>query len=200
MKLTDNSFSVPETRFIEIRVNDVNRKPMFVMAENTKVVEGNELKIELNSFDLDNDAIEYSSDNLPTGAELRDNLFVWKPDFDVVSGTEKELSVNFIAYDGDDSEEHKVKITVVNKNRAPELIGSSNNLIVNKDEAVLFEVDVLDEDGDDLIYEWKFGFFDKFVDTNQHQRIFTTTGSKEVKVKVSDGLESVSKVWKVEVV
>ena len=55
-------------------------------------------------------------------------------------------------------------------------------------------------DGDELSYEWNFGFFSKFEGENQHQRIFTTIGSKKVQVTVSDGLETVSKVWNVEVV
>ncbi|MCH8294492.1 hypothetical protein IH992_25695 [Candidatus Poribacteria bacterium] len=43
-------------------------------------------------------------------------------------------------------------------------------------------------------------FFSKFEDGNQHQRIFTTAGNKKVMVTVSDGMESVSKVWDVLVV
>ena len=69
-----------------------------------------------------------------------------------------------------------------------------------KDEPVLFEINAVDADGDKLSYSWNFGFFSKFEGENKHQRIFTTTGSKEVEVVVSDGLESVSKVWNVEVV
>jgi len=72
---------------------------------------------------------------------------------------------------------------------------------VLKDEPTLFEIEVKDIDGNELTYEWDFGFFDKFEnDENKHQRTFTTTGTKEVKVTVSDGLEKVSKVWNVEVV
>ena len=41
---------------------------------------------------------------------------------------------------------------------------------------------------------------DKFESTNTHQRVFTTKGSKEVKVTISDGVEKVEKAWEVEVV
>ena len=61
-------------------------------------------------------------------------------------------------------------------------------------------INAVDEDRDELKYSWNFGFFDKFEGNNQHQRIFTTTGSKKVEITISDGVETVSKVWNVEVV
>ena len=63
-----------------------------------------------------------------------------------------------------------------------------------------FEVNAVDQESDQLIYKWSFGFFDRFVGENKHQRIFTTAGKKKVEVIVSDGVGSVSKVWNVEVV
>jgi len=189
-----------ETRFVNIKVNDVNRKPVFNMIENAEVIEGNELRIELSANDPDNDAVSYSAKKLPKGAKLKDNLFVWKPDFNVVDGTQKELSLNFIATDGIDQDEQKVKITILNNNRAPKIIDYSSSLVAYKGQPILFDVNAIDEDDDELKYEWNFGLFDKFEDINQHQRIFITTGSKKVKVTVSDGLDTVSKVWNVEVV
>lgn len=195
---TDDYFT--ETKLINIKVNDVNRKPLFDKMKNVEVAEGSELKIELSASDPDNDAVSFSAEKLPEGAKLKDNLFVWKPGFDVVNGTEKEFSVNFIVSDGIDEESQKAKITVLNVNQAPKIVSYSDNLIVLKDKPTLFELNAVDEDGNDLTYSWNFGFFSKFEGENQHQRIFTTKGSKEVEVTVSDGLESVSKVWNVEVI
>ncbi len=194
---TDGYFT--ETSFVNIKVNDVNRKPVFDKTANAEVLEGNELRIELSASDPDNGAISFSAKGLPESAVLKDNLFLWKPGF-IVNGTKKEFSVEFVAFDGVDIDTQKVKITVLNVNQAPEIMGYSNNLIALKNEPVLFEVNAVDEDGDELIYNWEFGFFDKYEGENQHQRIFTTTGSKKVQVTVSDGLEAVSKVWNVEVV
>lgn len=194
---TDGFFT--ETRFINVKVNDVNRKPKFDAINNVEVKEGNEVRIELSASDPDNDAVRFFAKNLTFG-ELKDNLFVWEPGFDVVEGIEKEFSVDFIAFDGIDTDSQKVKITVLNVNQAPKIISASDNLIALKDEPVLFEIDATDIDGDELTYSWNFGFFDKFEGGNQHQRIFTTTGSKKVEVIISDGVESVSKVWNVEVV
>ncbi|MCH8003866.1 MAG: hypothetical protein IH934_04520 [Nanoarchaeota archaeon] len=188
-----------QTKFINIKVNDVNRKPKFDAINDIEVKEGNEVKIELNAVDPDNDAIRFSVGNLSVG-ELKDNLFVWKPGFDVVSGISKEFSLDFIATDGVDEDMQKVKITVLNANQAPKIIDFSNNLIALKDNPVLFEINAVDSDGDKLTYLWKFGFFSKYEGENQHQRIFTSSGSKKVEVIVSDGIDSVKKVWDVEVV
>jgi len=189
-----------QTKFVNVKVNNINRKPSFKMIENALIVEGSELKFELNAFDPENDALTYSDSGLPIGASLKDNLFSWKPGFDVVEGTKKEFSVKFLAFDGKDKSEHKVKITVVNKNQVPEILSSSDNLVVYKGQATLFEVEAVDGDGDELRYEWSFGFLEKFVDSNQHQRIFTSSGSKKVSVKVTDGVDSITKVWNVEVI
>ena len=189
-----------ETRFIDIKVNNVNRKPVFDIKDNFKVKEKDELRIELDAADPDNDAVSFSGKNLPKDAKLKDNLFIWKPGFEVVNGTKKEFSVNFIASDGFDESIQKVKITVLNVNQAPKIIDFSDNLIVLKDKHVLFEINAVDGDDDELTYSWNFGFFSKYDGSNQHQRIFTTTGSKKVEVVISDGLESVKKVWNVEVV
>ena len=144
--------------------------------------------------------MSFSAENLPRGAELRDNLFVWKPGFDVVNGTEREFSVDFIASDGKDQETQKVKITVINVDQAPKITDFSDNSIVLKDKPTLFEVTAVDDDGDELSYTWDFGLFDKYEGSNKINRIFTSSGKKKVEVTVSDGMESVSKVWDVEVV
>ena len=195
---TDDHFT--ETRFINIKVNNVNRKPVFDIKYNYEVKEKEGLRIELEAADPDNDAVSFSGKNIPKGAKLKDNLFVWKPDFEVVNGTKKEFSVDFIASDGIDESMKKVKITVLNVNQVPKIIEFSDNLIVLKDKPVLFEINAVDMDDDELTYSWNFGFFSKYDGSNQHQRIFTTTGSKKIEVTISDGLDSVSKVWNVEVV
>ncbi len=189
-----------ETKFVNVKVNDVNRKPIFSEIANAEVSEGDELRIELKASDLDNDAVRFSARNMPEGAELRDNLFVWKPDFDAVNGTQKEFIADFVVSDGVDEDEQKVKIIVTNVNQAPKIVDFGDNLIAVKGKPMLFEVNAIDSDGDELKYEWDFGFFSKFEGENNHQRIFATKGAKEVKVTVSDGLEIVSKVWEVEVV
>ena len=195
---TDGFFT--ETKFVNIKINDVNRKPIFDKIENLDVNEGGEVRIELNANDPDNDAVSFSARNVPKGAKLKDNLFVWKLGFDIVNGTRKEFSVDFAASDGEAKEHQRVKITVLNVNQAPKITGFSDNLVAFRDKPTIFEVNAVDQESDQLIYKWNFGFFDRFVGENKHQRIFTTAGKKKVEVIVSDGVESVSKIWNVEVV
>ena len=195
---TDGFFT--ETKFINIKVNDVNRKPVFNKIGNLEVNEGGEVRIELNANDPDNDAVRFSAKNVPKGAKLKDNLFVWKLGLDIVDGTRKEFSVDFAASDGNTQDHQRVKITVLNVNQAPKIMGFSDNLIAFKDKPTVFEVNAVDPEGNQLIYKWNFGFFDRFVGENKHQRIFTTAGKKKVEVIVSDGVGSVNKVWNVEVV
>ncbi len=189
-----------ETKFVNVKVNDVNRKPVFSEIANAEVSEGDELRMELKASDPDNDAVRFFARNMPEGAELRDNLFIWKQSFDAVNGTQREFSVDFIASDGADEDEQKFKITVLNVNQAPKIVDFSDNLIAVEGKPMLFEVNAVDPDGDELKYEWDFGFLSKFEGENEHQRIFATKGTKEVKVTISDGIESVSKVWKAEVI
>ena len=190
-----------QTRFVNIKVNDVNQKPEFFNLEDVKVNEDGELRIELSASDPDNDNVKYSISSLPRNAELKGNVFTWKPDFaTVLNETSRDIALEFIASDGKEEVSEKIIATVVNKNKAPEIVDFSDDLIVSKNQPVLFEVIAVDGDNDLLKYEWKFSYLDKFEGESKHQRIFTTTGSKKVKVTVSDGIESVEKIWNVEVV
>jgi hypothetical protein len=192
---TDGFFT--ETRFVKVVVNDVNRKPEFDMVDTVEVKEDEEVRIELNALDPDNDVISFSLDS--SFGKLKDNLFVWKAD-SILNETVKEFNVDFSASDGSEEVSQTVKIKVLNVNQGPKIVSTSDNLIAIQDEPMLFEVDVSDMDGDKLTYSWDFGFFDKFESKNQHQRIFTSEGSKKVEVTISDGKEEVVKVWNVEVV
>ena len=189
-----------ETKFVNVKVNDVNRKPEFDMMDNFEAREGEELRIELKASDPDNDLVKFSAKNMPKGAELRDSSFIWKLDYGVVNETTKEFNADFAVSDGFEEEEQKVKITVLNVNQAPKITDFSDNLVSVKGRPMLFYVNATDADGDELMYEWDFGFLGKLEGENEHQRVFSSTGLKEVKVTVSDGSESVSKVWKVEVI
>src|SRR3989338_7405661 len=114
-----------ETKFVNVKVNDVNRKPEFGEINNAEVAEGQELRLELKASDPDNDAVRFSAKNMPAGAELKDNLFLWKPDADVVNGTQKEFTIDFVVSDSIDEDEQKVKITILNVNQAPKIVDFS---------------------------------------------------------------------------
>jgi hypothetical protein len=200
VKVTASDGYHTQTTFVNLRVNDVNRKPVIKNIRNMKIKEGEELKIELSGTDSDNDVISYSASDLPKGSKLKGNLFIWKPGFEVVDGTEKEMEMEFIVSDGRDESRSKMKITVLDTNQAPEITDFSDNLIAVRNKPIQFYVNATDLDSNELTYSWDFGVFSKFTDGNEHQRVFTSAGTKEVQVTVSDGVESVSKVWEIDVI
>ena len=200
VKMTASDGSYEQVKFFKVNVNDVNRKPEFEQMSDVKVVEGEELRVELNAKDADNDIVSYGAEGIPTGAELDGNVFLWKPGFEIASNGSKDVEVEFIASDGKDETRESITITVLDRNKAPEIKAFSDDIIIVRKEPLLLWVDAVDVDGDELSYEWQFGRFSKIEGSNEHQRIFTTKGMKEVKVIVSDGEESVEKVWNVRVV
>lgn len=200
VKMTASDGHFEETRFFRVKINDVNREPEFFDLGDVKISEGEDLSMELNAMDADNDAIKYSTDRLPEGARLEGNVFSWKPGFETVhNATSKDIEIEFIADDGKGEARKKMKITVLDRNKAPEIKGFSGDIITLRDEPLLFWVDAVDIDGDELSYEWDFGFRE-IEGQKEHQRVFTSRGMKEVRVIVSDGKEKAEKVWNVKVV
>jgi len=85
-------------------------------------------------------------------------------------------------------------------NSAPRIIDYSRGLTARVGQPVLMSVKAVDDDGDRLSYTWDFGLFDTHKGTANHQRTFSSTGNKDVKVTVSDGRNSVTQNINVNVV
>ena len=85
-----------------------NRPPVLGEVGDKTVVVEDLLTFTLTSIDADGDVVTYSSPNLPSGAELDDNVFSWRPE----EGEDANYSVTFIASDGltDDSETITIKV------------------------------------------------------------------------------------------
>jgi PKD repeat protein len=94
---------------LTITVNNVNRAPVLAEIGNKSVDENQTLAIELIATDADGDAITYLAENLPTGALLSGNTFIWTPAF----GQAGDYQVTFIASDGQETDSQTVTITVV---------------------------------------------------------------------------------------
>src|SRR3989338_4929265 len=80
-----NGFKGDKT--VNVMVNDVDRSPVFEEIQSQFIEENRELSIELNAYDPDNSEIIFSAENMPDGAALIGNFFVWRPDFDTVRKT-----------------------------------------------------------------------------------------------------------------
>lgn len=188
---------------VKLIIKDANRAPVFGEIPKHDVIEGNEMVIKIEALDPDGDKLVYSGIDIPAGSKVEGDLFIWKPDFDAVSGKEggKGIAAEFMASDGSSNTTQIANITVYNMNRPPKIANASpsKDVIVFKDNPVLFSPGAVDPDGDELSYEWKFSFYEKVDGGSKHKRTFTTLGNKKVEAIVSDGIEESSYVWNVRV-
>ena len=200
-KVTASDGLLETSKFVQISIKHVNRAPVFGKMENIKAKEGDNIAVLLNANDPDGDELAYSIDNPPEGSSLKGNAFLWNPSYNLLNKKEtKEYDLVFVASDGKIETRQIVKAEISDKNKAPRIIDSTKSIVAKVNEPVLMFVKAVDDDGDDLTYTWDFGFFEKYKATPTHQRIFTSRGTKVVKVKVSDGIDSVEQIINVNVV
>lgn len=201
VKLTGNDGFYTRSQFVTVNVKNVNIGPIFKSLKNVEVMENEKIKVELKAYDVDNDLISFSGENLPKNSRIEGNTFIFEPDFDFVRGKEKEqVFVKFFADDGEAKDEQILGVTVLNKNRPPKIIDFSKELIVKVDEPITLYVLAEDPDDDFLTYLWDFGLLEKHSATAVHKRTFVSKGKKEVKVVVSDGVDKVAREFLIDVV
>ena len=86
------------------------------------------------------------------------------------------------------------------QNVPPRIVDASTYVTARVNQPVLLFVKAADDNNDPLRYTWDFGFLDKHEGTAYHQRTFTSTGTKTVKVAISDGTYLVQYLMTVTVV
>lgn len=200
VKVTAGDGLLEASKFAQVNIRHVNRAPVFEKMENIKAKQGDNIAVLLNAHDPDGDEINYSIDNPPEGSSLKGNTFLWTPDYHLAKKETKEYDLVFAASDGKSETRQIVKAEISYKNKAPRIIDSTKSIIARVNEPTLMFVKAVDDDGDDLTYTWDFGIFEKYKATPTHQRIFTSTGTKIVKVIVSDGTDSAEQTISVNVV
>jgi hypothetical protein len=172
---------------ISIVVKDVNRAPVFEEMGAYEVRENSLLIIKPVVNDPDGDTVELTVESLPQGAAFMNSQVVLKPSYDFCQGQDKEGIITFIATDEQGlTARQDVKIIVRNSNRKPIIFSPKpeGQVIAFVGKPVTFSAEVVDLDDDELSYTWEFGGFSKIL----------------VKLKVSDGFDTVEKVWRVRVV
>jgi len=174
-----------DSKEIEVEIQNTNRPP-FLASDSITIYENETLNISNivfdpdnnNSVSNDNNIIEISADALfdPDG--------VWRTGFDD-SGN---YSVNIEFSDGEFSKNGTVSINVINVNRAPMVISSSNQKKYYISENSLLELNVSasDPDGDNVEIEW---LVDSEKKAEGESFVFNAngqTGTYNVKVVAND--------------
>jgi len=136
-----------DSETIAIIVINVNTEPILVSIGDKSVNENTPMSISISATDPDGDAVDYSADNLPTGAAFFNQTFTWTPGY-AHAGTHQ---VTFIASDGQLQDSETISIAVGNSNRPPVLssIGDKSVLV---DDLLTFTVSASDPDGEAITY------------------------------------------------
>lgn len=201
VKVTASDGLLEDSKFVQVEIRQSNRAPVFGKVQKIAAKEGDNIAILLDAKDPDGDEITYSADNPPEGSSLKGNAFLWAPSYNTSSKKEtKKFDLVFAASDGKSETRQIASIEVADKNRPPRVINSTKTVSAKVNQPVAMFVNAVDDDGDELTYEWKFGFLEKYKATPSHKRIFKSKGVKTVKVVVSDGTGKAEQVINVNVV
>ncbi len=143
---------------VTITIGNKNQAPEFEAnkpADTYTGQEGDLVTFTVSATDLDGDTLTYEALNLPSGAQFTDTTFSWQTD-DEDAGT---YTITFRAIDNgspsSQSISKEVRITIGNKNQAPEFEANkpADTYTGQEGDLVTFTVSAIDIDGDTLTYE-----------------------------------------------
>ena len=118
-------------------------------------------------------------------------------------GDSGEYTVTITVSDGISATARDVLIIINKKEEAPTIDASKpieSGLQIDESQGIEFSVEASDLNKDSLTYAWKLDGVDVGTDSKYtYQSTFEDAGTHTIKVEVSDGLSSASKIWSVEV-
>ncbi len=191
-----------DSQTVNVRINDVNRKPVFKSISPQTIAENQTLLIIPEAEDPEGNEVELTAEGLPVGADFSNGTFEWAPSFNISSREESQnFTIKFTATDGGGaSSELAVPVIVINSNRAPIITNASVTKRKAKvQEPIVFDIDAYDPDGDNLTYTWRFAAFSSIDGLPKMQRIYLEPGEKTVELIVSDGESETIKTWTIQV-
>lgn len=172
-----------------------NQAPILNPIGDKQVNEGEELSFEVIATDVEGNALEYSVENLPTGAAFEGNTFSWTPSYEQAGN----YKIKVIVSDGELSDEETITITIidVSLNNAP-ILNLVDNKEVKEGGTLSFTLSASDQDEDDLTYSTTDlptgAIFDQDIKTFFWNPDYEQAGLYEVTFIVSDGKSEDSEI------
>ena len=143
----------------KIVVRGANRAPVFAALSDQYVLEGDSLNLTIRVSDPDGDRVTIAATSKPFNAAFTDNgdgtaRFAWAPDYVGPNSADgSPAGVRFWASDGDLSSQIELVISVVNRNRCPE-ISAPGSVIVEAGETLDFTLSAFDPDFETVAWAW----------------------------------------------
>ena len=126
-----------------------------------------------------------------------------KGEWQTTYGDVGEYTVTVTASDGESTTSRDVLIIVNKKEEAPTIDSAKpieSGLTADETQSINFEIAASDLNKDHLTYAWKLDGADVGTDNKYtYQTTYEDAGTHTVKVEVSDGFSSASKIWSVDV-
>ncbi|MBI2654392.1 PKD domain-containing protein [Candidatus Woesearchaeota archaeon] len=173
----------------EIMEKPTGEKPVVVVVQETDLVS---LSPRAEDPDRDTSLVFTFTSPLSENGEWQTNY-----------GDADEYTVTVTVSDGESTTARDVLIIVNKKEEAPTIDSAKpieSGLAIDETQAIEFTVTASDLNKDSLSYAWKFdgtdvGNEDKYT----YQSTYEDAGTHTIKVEVSDGLSSTSKIWSVDI-
>lgn len=202
--IKDREFSASKT--IKVTINDKDRPPVLKPIANAWLKENQKVTIQLEAYDPDNDEIEFSAENLPAGAVLKENKFEWATNYDTVKKEnvlDKTLDkfhllynpfkLTFTAKSKELESKQSVLIFVKDVNRPP-LLKDPPKITLNEGDVIIIKPEAQDLDGDAITYSYS-----GWINTDAYTTNHDDAGIYKVKITASDGFLTDEKYVTIEV-
>ncbi|MDP7179815.1 MAG: PKD domain-containing protein [Candidatus Woesearchaeota archaeon] len=202
IKVYDGEYE--ESKTVNIKVNNVDRKPDLRIDRMVFLREDQKVTIKLNGSDPDSDALTYSADDMPSGASIDGDVFSWYPGYDAVMRegvvndvldkyhlVSEAFTVDFKVKGLELESSSRVTFVVKDVNRVPDVV-SLDNIVVNEGEEVIIKAEASDPDGDELKFSYS-----GWMNGVSRWTTYGDAGEYTVKVSASDGWLSDSEDVKV---
>ncbi|HIH09987.1 MAG TPA: S8 family serine peptidase [Candidatus Diapherotrites archaeon] len=173
---------------VNVEIMNVNRAPIIhSIAYNGQAKEGELILIDVNASDPDNDALAYSAS--PSLFDINGSILALQIGYDFAGDYNFTLAVS----DGNLETFADINITVLNTNRAPEILAAAMNSPANEGETLIIDINAIDPDGDALSYSTDSNLFSANGSKFTWNTDYKSAGDYNITITVSDGSLSASK-------